>query len=103
MRITVLASHPAPSTVALAAAWASAGDAVTLVLLDAAAALARTGHPGARALTRAQESGVVVAAHDDALRRRGLVGASLSEGVKAIDLDEVADLVVDGADKAVWL
>ncbi|HUH07545.1 MAG TPA: hypothetical protein VML96_07020 [Egibacteraceae bacterium] len=103
MRLTVLTSHPATSTVALAASWASAGDSVTLVLLDAAAALARTGHPAARALAEAERVGVVVVAHDDALRRRGLIGRSVSDGVKAIDLDEVADLVVDGADKAVWL
>lgn len=103
MRVALLVSGELDFAGCLAAAWARAGDAVTLVLLDAAVAAVRQGHAHAAAVTDAVTAGVVVAAHDDALRRRGIAVASLPGGVKAVDLDEVADLVTDGADKALWL
>ncbi|MEX0659069.1 MAG: hypothetical protein WD080_08045 [Egibacteraceae bacterium] len=87
----------------LARAWVGAGDTVTAVLLDRAAALARPGHADASAVAAALGAGVAVSVHDDALRRRGLVGDAVTPGCKTIDLDEIADLVADGADRAVWL
>jgi hypothetical protein len=48
-------------------------------------------------------AGVVVLAHDDALRRRAIRGDGMLDGVKTVDLDEVAGLVLDGADKVMWL
>lgn len=87
----------------LAAAWAAAGDSVTVVLLDAAAAAARPRHQAAAGLDAALASGVVILAEVQALRRRGLMPDGLAEGVKSISLDEVADLLIDGTDRAVWL
>jgi hypothetical protein len=103
MRVAMLVSDDAVWALGLAAAWAGAGDTVTAVLLDRAAALVRTGHADGGDLRAAQAAGVHVAVHDDALRRRGLSVAALPADVKPTDLDEVADLVTDGSDKAVWL
>lgn len=87
----------------LARTWVGAGDSVTIVLLDRAAALARPGHADAEAILAALADGVEVRAHDDALRRRGLAGRDLVLGCKTVDLDEIADLIMDGSDRAVWL
>lgn len=112
MRVTLLVSTEVGWALGVAAAWARAGDSVTVVLLAAAAASARAGHDDAVALVAAREAGVAVAAHDAALARRALhvarpearsPGAALADGVSVVDLDDVADLVTTGADKAVWL
>ncbi|HWH32047.1 MAG TPA: DsrE family protein [Egibacteraceae bacterium] len=103
MTVALLVSHTAAQGLALARAWAESGDDVVVVLLDGAAAAARDGHADAPALRAALAAGVAVSAHDDALRRRGVTGGGLTDGVKTIDLDEVADLVAEGADKVVWL
>lgn len=103
MRHAVLVSRDPRWALDLARAWVGSGDTVTTVLLDRAAALARPGHADAAAVTAALAAGVAVSVHDDALRRRGLAGTTLTDGCKVIDLDEIADLVTDGADRAVWL
>jgi intracellular sulfur oxidation DsrE/DsrF family protein len=103
MRIFLLISSDPAWALGLARTYAIAGDAVTAVLLDRAAASARPGHRAASDLASALASGVAVAAHDDALRRRALDRSRIIDGVKIIDLDEVADLVGEGCDRAVWL
>jgi hypothetical protein len=87
----------------LACRYAAAGDTVTAVLLDRAAGAARPGHEAEAGLGAALLAGVTVAAHDDALRRRGLDPSRVLDGVKVVDLDELADLVGEGCDRAVWL
>jgi len=101
VRVTVLASDPARWVLETARGWAQAGDAPTVVLLDAAAALARPGHPDADVVRAAQAGGVAVAVHDGALRRRGVAPSAVADGVRVIDLDAVADLVTNG-DRALW-
>lgn len=103
MTVALLLSHEAGQGLALARAWAESGDDVVVVLLDGAAASARDGHVDGAELRAALAAGATVAAHDDALRRRGVSGGGLADGVKTVDLDEVADLVAEGADKVVWL
>ncbi len=103
MRAVLLVSAELPWALALAGRWATAGDTVTVMLLDRAAGAVRPGAAAARDVTAAIAAGVTVSACDDALRRRGLDGAALVDGVKIVDLDEVADLVTDGADRVVWL
>ncbi len=101
MRVTLLvSSHPAQA-LALAAAWVRAGDDLTVVLLDAAAALARPGHAQGEAVQALAAAGAVVGAHDDALRRRALPADAVVAGVKVLDLDDVADLVT-GGDRTIW-
>lgn len=103
MRHAVLVSRDPRWALDLARAWVASGDTVTAVLLDRASALARPGHADADAVAAALAAGVAVSVHDDALRRRGLGSHPLAEGCKTVDLDEIADLVTDGADRAVWL
>jgi hypothetical protein len=103
MRTTLLLSADPEWGLELARSWALDGDQPTLVLLDEAAALARPSHPLGAALAAAAEVGVVVLVHDGALRRRGLDTGAVATGVKVVTLDEVADLLVDGSDRAVWL
>ena len=99
----LLVSHDVAWTLELAVAWARAGDGVTVVLCDQAAAGARAGHPGAAELAAAGAAGVVMRVHDEALAARGIGDDALHDAVKPVDLDEVADLLVDVADRAVWL
>jgi predicted peroxiredoxin len=87
----------------LATAWAASGDEVTVVLLDTAVEAARAGHRLAPAVAAVVERDVRVLAEEQALRRRSLQPDRLVDGVKLATLDEVADLVADGASKAVWL
>jgi intracellular sulfur oxidation DsrE/DsrF family protein len=101
--VALLLSSHAASGLALARSWAETGDDVIVVLLDGAAPAARKGHRDAETLRAALAAGVGVTAHDDALRRRGIGPGALADAVKTVDLDEVADLVAEGADKAVWL
>lgn len=103
MRHAVLISREPRWALELACRWVAAGDSVSAVLLDRAAGLARAEHADAPAVVEALAAGVEVSAHDDALRRRGLAGRPLTEGVKPVDLDEIADLLSEGADRAVWL
>lgn len=103
MHLVVLISRTPAWALGLASRWSAAGDTVTAVLCDHGAALARPGHADEAAVTDALDNGVNVRAHDDALRRRALSQSRLLPGIKAIDLDEVADLVADDADRAVWL
>lgn len=99
MRVALLISHEPLRALALARSWAATGESVTAVLLDAATALARAGHVDHAALVTAADAGVAVLAHTDGLRRRETAAETV---VGATDLDEVADLVADGADKVVW-
>lgn len=103
MHIALLVSTDLPWAVDLARTWKGQGDEVTIVLLDGAAAAARQGHAEAVSVSDALGLGLEVLAHDDALRRRAIRADRTLEGVKAADLDEIADLVTEGADKVVWL
>lgn len=103
MQRTVLTSADPALALRLAASWQADGEAVTVVLLDAAAAVARPGHRDARGVAGAIASGVRVAAERDALGRRGLDAAGLAAGVEIVDLDDVADLVTTRGSRAVWL
>lgn len=92
-------------------AWALAvaqdprpGDApLHIVLLDSAAAAARATHPCAPAVRQAIDAGATVVVHDEAVQRRGMRPGDLIDGVKTVDLDEVADLVTDAEGTVMWL
>ncbi len=99
MRVTVLLSSRVAEALEIVTGWARAGDTVTVVLLDAAVAVARSGHSDEGALRAALDAGVLVLAHDEAIRRRAVDGGAR---VKTVELDEIADLLTTGADKTVW-
>jgi hypothetical protein len=103
VRIALLVSTDLPWALQLACLWAAQGDHVTVVLFDAAAAAARAGNLHAVAVNGAMTAGAVVVAYTDALRRRAIGPERRIEGIKTVDLDEVADLVTEGADKVISL
>lgn len=74
-----------------------------VVLLDSGAGAARTTHPCAGRIRDALGAGITVVVHDEAALRRGMTAADLVEGVKTVDLDEIADLVADAAGTVMWL
>lgn len=102
MRTVVLISRDPDWALELATAWA-ATRAVTAVLCDHAAVRARAHHPAADALASAADAGVVLRVQDEAIAARGIPAGTLSPAVKPADIDEIADLLADGTDKAVWL
>lgn len=99
----LLVSVDLPWALALGSVWAEGGATVTVVLLDTAAGAARAGHADADAVRSALDAGLLVRAERGALQRRALPPDRLLDGVKVVDLDEVADLVAEGADTVVWL
>lgn len=103
MRAAVLVSNEPSWALELARTWAVAGDDVTVVLLDAAAGVARAGAAAAAQVRAAADAGVVVLVGEDAAQRRGIVASALVDGVKVADLDEIADLVAESAERVVWL
>lgn len=103
MHIALLVSTDLAWALWLAQTWTAAGDQVSVVLLDAAAAAARQGHAHAQAVREVLAAGATVGAHTDALRRRAIGPDWRVEGIKTVDLDEIADLVTDTAEKVVWL
>ena len=102
MSRVLLVSRDVTWALQLAQRWAAA-EPTQVVLLDRAAASARPGHADEPAVTAALESGAVIAVHDTAAARRAVTAAHLLDGVKVVDLDELADLVGDAAGQVVWL
>ena len=103
MPVLALVSSPCSSAFELVDVWLAGPTAVEVVLLDAAAATARVGHPAAAALERVLSAGAVVLVSDEAASRRGITGVALLDGVKTVTLDEVADLIGDTSATVVWL
>jgi uncharacterized protein (DUF58 family) len=103
VRSTILVSDDVEWALSLAHAWTAQGDQVTLVLLDTAVAATRQGAAHQAVLAAALRAGIAVLAEERALQRRVLGPSALLDGVKVLRLDELADLLVDDSDKAVWL
>ena len=74
-----------------------------VVLLDSGAGAARATHPCASRIADALRAGVTIVVHDEAALRRGMGPTDLVEGVKTVDLDEIADLVADAPGTVMWL
>lgn len=100
MTHTLLTSQQPEEALALGTGWAATGADVTVVLLDAATAVLRAGHEAAAQLTAAQDAGVRVWAHADAVTERAVdVGHTLAE---LVDLDAVAVLLGDPQMQVQW-
>lgn len=76
------------------------GHDVTLVLLEDAVVLARTGHLHAQRLLDAVSAGVRVLVEEEAARRRAV---PLGDDVKTTEFGEVVDLLMQWSDRAAWL
>lgn len=96
-----------PPALTIAAELAGAGHAVTLVLLEDAAALARRDHRHNALVAAAVDKGVRVLAEDEALVRRGIAplgaGAGLADGVEPASIGEAVELLLRGSDRQAWL
>lgn len=103
MLSVVLVSRDPAWALAAAARPRPAGAPLHVVLLDAGAGAARATHPCARRIRDALGAGVLVVVHDEAALRRGMTPADLVDGVKTVDLDEIADLVADAEGTVMWL
>ena len=90
-------AHPAR----LARQLVGEGHDVTLVLLEDAVTVARTGHAWSDALSAATEAGVRVLAEDEALARRAV--DRLLAGVKPTAIGEVVDLLFTWSQRRAWL
>jgi predicted peroxiredoxin len=99
----VLVSHDPEWALRSAVARPGGAQPAPVILLDRAAAVARDTHPLAPLVLQAVEHGVVIAVQDEAAARRGLSAATLVEGVKTVDLDELADLVAAATEAVMWL
>lgn len=97
--VALLASQQPTEALRLGVGWATAGDDVIVVLLDAATALLRVGHADAGLVASAKEANVAIWAHDAAVAERAITPA---DDVTLVDLDRVAALVGAGASKVQW-
>ena len=103
MLSVVLVSRDTAWALALARAPRDEAHPLHVVLLDSSAGAARASHPCAAGIRDALEAGVTVVVHDDAALRRGMTTGDFVDGVKTVDLDEIADLVGDAAGTVMWL
>ena len=98
----LLVSRDVPWALRLALQWTTR-EPTQVVLLDGAVASARPGHADHAAVAAAVEGGVVVAVHAAAAGRRALGPGQLADGVKVVELDEIADLISDASGQVMWL
>jgi DsrE/DsrF/DsrH-like protein len=85
----------------LAVSLATAGNAVTLFLVQNGVLPARAGGVHSRLLTAASKAGVQVMAEEFSLRERGIAPGKLAVGVRSADLSVVIDQLAEGR-KALW-
>jgi len=93
-------SNDVGNYLALAAALATAGNEVTLFLVQNGVFPARPCQHSDE-LTRLATAGVEVLADEFSLRERGIASGRLVHGVSAAPLDVVVDRLADGC-KAMW-
>lgn len=76
---------------------------VTIYLLQDAVFAARNNFgAGADLLQEAEKNGLSVMADSVSLRQRGVVGDRVAKRVRASDMDELVDLLMERSDKAIW-
>ncbi len=85
----------------LAQGLARAGDEVTVFLVQNGVLPARAGSAAA-AKVRELASSATVMADDFSLRERGIRANELADGVSQGEIDDLVDLVADGACKVIW-
>jgi len=77
-------------------------DVTIYLLQDAVFAARKNLSAGADLLQKAKVAGLTVLADSVSLRQRGVVGDRLAERVRASDMDELVDLLMERSDKAIW-
>ncbi|MGH7561915.1 MAG: DsrE family protein [Gemmatimonadales bacterium] len=77
-------------------------DVTVYLLQDAVFAARRRFEAGETLVTEAKTDGVKVLADEVSLRQRGLTGERLSGAVMVGNMGELADLLMERSDKAIW-
>lgn len=89
-----------PYILELAGSLKNRGHEVTLYLIENGVLAARQGAQLGRRLSELSRAGVAILAEDISAKARGI--EQLAEGVRLSNMDELADLIVDGCDKVIW-
>ena len=84
----------------LATSLKKKGNDTTLFLLENGVLAARKGSETAARLTALSKEGVTVLAEDLSLKLRGV--KERAEGITESNMDALADLILNGADKVIW-
>jgi sulfur relay protein TusB/DsrH len=77
-------------------------DVTIYLLQDAVFAARKTFEAGERLRQEAEKHGLRLLADGVSLRQRGVVGDRVAKGIRASDMDELVDLLMEQSDKAIW-
>ena len=76
------------------------GNDITLFLIENGVLAARKGNEVGKNLTDLTKQGTKVMAEDVACRARGIT--EMGEGITQANIDQLADLVIEGGTKIIW-
>lgn len=76
------------------------GNEITLFLIENGVLSARKGNEVGKNLTALTKQGTKVMAEDVACRARGIT--EMGEGITQANIDQLADLVIEGSTKIIW-
>src|SRR5262249_24528040 len=77
-------------------------DVTIYLLQDGVFTARRTYRAGAALVDEADRSGVKPLADAVSLRQRGVVGERVAKGVSVAEINELAELLMERSDKAIW-
>lgn len=77
-------------------------DVTICLLQDGVFTARRSFKAGEELLREADRHGLRVLADAVSARQRGIAGERLAEGVNVTEMDELVDLLMEQADKAIW-
>jgi sulfur relay protein TusB/DsrH len=76
------------------------GNEVTLFLIENGVLAARKGNEVGKNLADLSKRGTKVMAEDVSCKARGI--SELGEGISNANIDQLADLIIEGSDKVIW-
>jgi predicted peroxiredoxin len=77
-------------------------DVTIYLLQDGVFTARRTYKAGATLVGEADRSGVKLLADAVSLRQRGVVGERVAKGVSVAEMNDLAELLMERSDKAIW-
>jgi sulfur relay protein TusB/DsrH len=77
-------------------------DVTVYLLQDGVLTARRSFAAGQKLIQEAETSGLRVLADAVSARQRGVTGDRVAEGVGVADMDQLVDLLMERADKAIW-
>lgn len=76
------------------------GNDVTLFLIENGVLAARKGNEFGKNLSDLSKRGAKVMAEDVSLKARGI--SEIGDGITQANVDQLADLIIEGSDKVIW-